>query len=396
MDSERIIIHVDMDAFFASVEQKENPALRGKPVAVCGDSTARTVIAACSYEAKKAGVKSGMPVSLGKSLCPELILVEGDMPKYAAVSTAIMGVLSVYSDMVEEFSIDEAFLDITHTKHLFGGKKETAERIKKHIFSSSGLPCSIGVGPNKLLAKLATGMGKPDGLTVLENAEEVLAELPAGKLCGIGAKTAAGLNEMGIRTCGELGRAPAQNLRAKFGIYGDILSKMGRGEDDSPVARSGKTKSAGHSLTLPADTADSSEIERVLLSLSEEVSARLREGGFRGNTVTLTLRYGDFSTFTFQAKAQQTDNGYRIFAAALQLFKKHFSGRPVRMAGVKVSGLRKEPGQLYLFERDEKEERLQEAVDNIRRKLGNSAIVRAGTVMKEKSRSKVKPQAGPR
>ena len=383
MASERVIIHVDMDAFFASVEQKENPDLRGKPVAVCGNRTTRTVIAACSYEAKKSGVKSAMPVNLGKTLCPGLVLVEGDMSKYAAISESIMSILSLYSDMVEIFSIDEAFLDITRTHHLFGGEKETAAKIKKRIRESSGLPCSIGVGPNKLLAKLATGMGKPDGLTVLKDAETALAGLPVEKLCGIGEKTAARLREMGIKTCGELGKAPVQNLRAKFGIYGDILSKMGRGIDDAPVSRSEKTKSAGHSLTLPADTRDSAELERVILALSEKVSGRLREDRYRGNTVALTLRYGDFSTFTFQTKIQHTDSGYRVFAAAIRLFKKHFSGRPVRMAGVRVSGLRKEPGQLYLFEHDEKEARLQEAVDNIRHKLGNASIVRAGTLRKK-------------
>ncbi len=380
MDSDRIIAHVDMDAFFASVEQKENPALRGKPVAVCGSRTTRTVITACSYEAKKTGVKSGMPVKAGLSLCPDMVLVEGNMPKYASISNAIMENLSLYSDRVEAFSIDEAFLDITNTKHLFGGAKPAAEKIKKRIFSVSGLPCSIGIGPNKLLAKLATGMGKPDGLAVLEDPEAALAGMPAEKLCGVGAKTAEKLREMGIKTCGELGRAPVQNLRAKFGLYGDILSKMGRGEDDSPVVRPEKTKSAGHAATLPEDTDKAEELQRVILRLSEQVSSRLREEGFRGGTVALTLRYKDFSTFTFQEKTQHTDNGYRIFTAAMRLFKRHFSGRPVRMAGVRVSGLVKEPGQLYLFEHDSKETRLQEAVDDIRSKMGACSIVRAATM----------------
>ncbi len=388
MDSEKIILHVDMDAFFASVEQKADPSLRGRPVGVCSRGTSRTVIAACSYEAKRMSVASGMPVKKAQSLCAELVLVEGNMSKYANISAGIMEILGCYSDLLEAFSIDEAFLDITRTHHLFDGPENTAKKIKNRIYAEYGLSCSIGIGPSKLLAKLATGMGKPDGLTLLSDPESVLEDLPVEKLCGIGARTSARLADMGIRTCGELALAPVQNLREAFGIYGDILSMMANGTYDDPVCPSEKVKSAGHSITLPEDTADVEKLLDVLLMLSEKVSARIRDGGYKGRVVSLTIRYLDFKTFTFNRTGSFTDNGYRIFIECKKLFLTRFSGRPVRLLGVRVSGLRKEPAQLYLFEYEDKESRIEETLDAIRQKMGSSAIGRGWMLGKKTDHGK--------
>ncbi len=233
---DRIIMHVDMNAFFASVEQQMNPALRGKPVAVVGSSK-RTIVTTCSYEARAFGVKTGMALWEAKRCCPDLILVVGKNREYTRISSRIMAMMYDYTPLVETFSIDEGFLDLSGSLSLFGSGENIAHLLKAQIREELGLTCSIGIAPNKLLAKLASEMQKPDGLTVITAAQVpmIMERTPIGDLCGIGRKTEKSLTMLGIHSCGDLGRFPVKILRQKFGIVGDHLHRMGQGIDDAPV-----------------------------------------------------------------------------------------------------------------------------------------------------------------
>jgi DNA polymerase-4 len=300
-DQHRIIIHIDMDCFFAAVEQQDNPSLQGKPIAVTGAGK-RTVITTSSYEARAFGVKTGMTTWEARQKCPGLIFVVGNNRKYVRISTELVKVFREFTPVVEVFSIDEAFLDITGSVKLFGSKETIACLIKERIRKQFGLTCSIGIAPNKLLAKLASEMEKPDGLTIMEPQEVagVLDKVPIGKLCGIGKKTEKQLLSYGIRTCGDLGRFPVEILKSKYGIVGERLHQMGLGMDDSPVIpleESDNVKSVGHSKTLGKDVENMEDIRRHLLQLSEMVGRRARRHSVWGKTVTLFIRYSDFSDF---------------------------------------------------------------------------------------------------
>jgi len=371
-----------MDAFFASCEQKTYPFLRGEPILVCGNPVTRSVVAACSYEAKQYGISSGMSVKEALRLCPWAILVEGDPDKYQYVSVEIFGHLEAYSPLLEIFSIDEAFLDVTHTHRFFGGPLPLAERIQGEVEKRWGLTVSVGIAPNKLLAKLASGLQKPRGLVRLSAQEipAILEVLPVEKLCGIGAKTKEALFEMGILTCGELGRADEKTLFRRFGILGPMLKKMGKGEDESPVLRSGGegiVKSMSHVYTLPHDTHSFPELASLCLRLSEKVGRRLREGRYHGHGVTLTVRYRDFKTFTRQKTlARPLDDGYDIYRVAAQILKTVNLSPTVRLLGVGVSGLVREERQGDLFD-EEKWRRLLEGMDRINNRYGEETVYRA-------------------
>jgi DNA polymerase IV len=235
---DRIILHLDMNAFFASVEQQANPGLRGKPIAVIG-SNGRTVITTASYEARKFGVKTGMAIWEARRQCPQIILVVGDNCKYTYTSSRIFKMMLDYTPLVEVFSIDEAFLDVTHSLKIFGSPERIAYLLKARIKQSFGLTCSIGIGPNKLLAKLASDMKKPDGLTIIRPDEvlQVIDPLPIKDLCGIGSRTERHLNLLGIKTCGDLGRFPVDILKRKFGVTGQHLHDMGRVLTIAPWSR---------------------------------------------------------------------------------------------------------------------------------------------------------------
>ncbi|HET6370556.1 MAG TPA: DNA polymerase IV, partial [Nitrospiria bacterium] len=270
----RTILHVDMDAFFASVEQARRPALRGKPIVVAG-AGARTVILTASYEARAFGIRTGMTVPEAYRRCPALIRVPADNRAYTEACGHIVDVLRKYTPEIQVYSIDEAFLDLTASLSLFGGAEPIAREIKTRILEKLNLTCSIGIAPNKLLAKLASGLIKPNGLTVLTPPiiPHLLEETPVEALCGIGKKLTLRLNRVGIRTCGELGRAPISLLRSMFGIWGEHLSAMGRGEDPGeviPEEIAPDPKSIGHSMTLERDTGERALIEIFLLQLSEK------------------------------------------------------------------------------------------------------------------------------
>lgn len=383
MSRPRTVLHVDMDAFFASVEQQTYPFLRGKPIGVCGDPNGRTVIAAASYEAKRRGVKTAMTVPEARRLCPDIILVGGDPAKYVDTSVRVLAVYTRYTDLVEVFSIDEAFLDVTDSAHLHGGAEAAARAIKQEVRARFGITCSIGVAPNKLLAKLAGEMSKPDGLTVVrpEDVPALLERTPVEAICGIGPKTREKLNRLGVRTCAELGRYSEKNLRIVFGINGIALHNIGLGRDDSPVQpyhHEPETKSMGHSFTLDRDTGDRAEIKRHLLQLSEQVGRRLRRESYAGRTIAIVVRYEDFETVGRQRSVRQpTGDGHRIYTVALKLFDELYRpGRLVRLLGVSVSNLVRDLAQLKLVD-DRRADDLFTAADALNDRFGEFSVARA-------------------
>ncbi|MFO0751780.1 MAG: DNA polymerase IV, partial [Thermodesulfovibrionales bacterium] len=354
---EKAILCIDMDAFFASVEQQANPRLRGKPIAVIG-SGVRTVVTTRSYEARKYGVKTGMNIYEARQLCPHLILVVGDNEKYTYTCTELEKVYRRFTPDVEVYSIDEAFLDVSTTHHLFGGPAVIGAEIKKRVREAFGIRCTVGIAPTLLLAKLASNIAKPDGLRWIRagDADAVLENLPVKELWGIGSRTAAGLASLGIRTCGELGRASAGLLRSRFGILGETLKDMGRGLCNRPlVTREEDPKSIGHSITLPRNIMDRKEIESTLLRLCEMVGRRARRYGFMGRTVSLTLRYPDFETSTRQSTLPCHTNDTRtLYERALGILNGIRLRDSVRLLGVCLSHLLQEGDQMYLLAEAEK------------------------------------------
>ena len=376
----RTIMHVDMNAFFASVEQQATPDLRGKPIAVIG-SAGRTVITTASYEARAFGVKTGMNTWQAKQKCPHLIFVVGDNRKYTHTSSEIVKLMLQYTPLVEVFSIDEAFLDVTGCFGLFGSAERIAYLLKAEIRHRFGLTCSIGIASNKLLAKLASEMKKPDGLTVIppEEAAQVLENLPIKELCGIGKNTERELNLLGIKTCGQLGRYPKEVLKRKFGVVGERLHYMGLGQDDSPVVpteEAEEVKSVGHSMTLERDIDDRQQILKYLLQLSEMVGRRARRYSVWGKTVTLSIRYADFDTnLGKQATLPDYINmSADIYAAAVAILDTLTLEQPVRLLGVRLTNLRYESNQLSLFEADRKKTKLVEAMDKVNDRYGNFSV----------------------
>jgi DNA polymerase-4 len=368
-----------MNSFFASVEQAANPALKGKPVVVTG-SEQRTVILTASYEARKFGIKTGMLLFEARQRCPSLILVPADNRKYTDTSTRIMKMLLEYTPLVETFSIDEAFFDVTGSLALFGSAEQIAYQLKARIKFQFDLTCSIGIAPNKLLAKLASEMQKPDGLTVItpERVSTVLESVPIGDLCGIGKKMERHLHLLGIRTCGQLGRYPVEVLRRKFGVIGERLHLMGQGIDDSPVvpdAEAEEVKSVGHSMTLRRDITERDDILRFLLQLSEMVGRRARRYGVAGRTVHVVVRFADFTTIgrqeTFPRSMNQSEDIYR---AAVQILDTLDLSQPVRLLGVRITNLCYQREQLPLFEDERRKAFMVHAMDSVNNRYGDFTV----------------------
>lgn len=383
----KLIMHVDMNAFFASVEQRCNPGLRGKPIAVVGSSK-RTVVTTASYEARKFGVKTGMNKVEAKRACPSVIFVIGDNRKYIDASVRILEVLKSFSPLVEAYSIDEAFVDITGCTAPFGSAEGLARSVKERIKKEVGLTCSVGIAPNKLLAKLASDMKKPDGLVIIDEKDvpEVLENLAVNELWGIGPKLTEGLAALGVKTCGQLARFPVSILRERFGIIGERLKLMGQGIYSSevvPIGEEEEAKSVGHSTTLPADVSDKEALKRHILRLSEMVGARAREHGLKGRSITLTIRYPDFFTFTRQRTLPGPTNDTRaIYAAATGLLEGIRLRSGVRLLGVSISSISKGAGQMALFEEERRRERLLGAMDEVNRSFGGNTVT-WGTLLEE-------------
>lgn len=396
--TERTIMHIDMNAFFASVEQSANPDLRGKPIAVVGGG-GRTVITTSSYEARAFGVKTGMAIWEGKRHCPELIIVIGDNKKYTYTSTKINQIFAEYTPEVEAFSIDESFLDVTGSIKLFGSAESIAYLIKARIRHQFGITCSVGIAPNKLLAKLASDMQKPDGLTIItpDKVKSVLEGMPIKELCGIGRNMERMLKMMSIYTCGELGRCDEGRLTKKFGIVGRRLKQMGQGIDDSPVipfAREDDVKSVGHSMTLDKDISHPDDIRRFLLQLSEMVGARARRYNVSGKTIHLYVRYADF----FSSWGKQTSLKHYInlsddiYKTALGILNTVELEQPVRLMGVSLSNLKHQAEQLPLFEDERKKLFATQAMDKLNAKYGRAAVTYGSLIPgKEKAGNHVIP-----
>jgi DNA polymerase IV len=370
---QKIIMCVDMDAFFASVEQQSNPHLRGKPIAVIG-SGGRTVITTSSYEARQFGVKTGMNTYEAKKLCPHLIFVVGNNTKYTHTCTELGKIYTRFAPHVEIYSVDEAFLDITGTYALLGGVEAMGGTLKRIIRERFGINCTIGAGPNILIAKLASDLAKPDGLMWVtpDRVTSLLEDLPVKKLWGIGSHTEKKLEAMGIKTCGELGRAPVSILRRRFGFIGEILKTMGMGIWERPVVmREEEPKSIGHGMTLPRDIYERDQIEMYILQLSEMVGRRARKNGYTGRKVSLTLRYTDFHTFTKQTTLpSHTNDTHVIYRCALSILDTIRLRDRIRLLGVRLSHLEKESGQMVLFDDMRRRRALLEAVDTVNDRFG--------------------------
>jgi len=372
-------MHIDMNAFFASVEQRCNPALRGKPIAVVG-SAHRTVVTTASYEARAFGVKTGMNRFEAKRACPSLIFVVGDNRKYTDTSVRMLEILKGFSPCVEAYSIDEAFVDVSGLNSLFATPEALGTEAKERVKRELGITCSVGIAPNKLLAKLASDMHKPDGLFVVRPADvaSLLEELPVGELWGIGPRLTVSLASLGVRTCGQLGRAPVSVLRKRFGIIGERLSLMGRGIYDSPIVPMGEeagAKSVGHSMTLPRDITDRRAVRRYLLRLSEMVGSRARAHGLKGRKVSLTIRYADFFTFSrVRTLPLPTNDTHAIYRSALAILDSLRLRSAIRLLGVSISDITAGSVQMNLFEDDKRRERLLGAVDEINGRMGRFTL----------------------
>jgi DNA polymerase-4 len=375
---DRIILHIDMNAFFASVEQQTNPELQGKPIAVIGRG--RTIVTTASYEARAFGVKTGMNTWQAKQACPQIIFVIGDNRRYTHTSTEIMSMMREYTPQVEVFSIDEAWMDVTHSLSLFGSPENIAYQLKAKIKHRFGITCSIGIAPNKLLAKLASEMKKPDGLTRIrpEEVSRVLEHMPANELCGIGKNMERHLLMMGIRTCGELGRYDVGRLTRKFGVIGTQLHNMGRGIDNSPVVPledQDEVKSVSHSMTLDRDIESRKDILKYLLQLSEMVGRRARRYEVAGKTVHLTVRFADFTTIGKQmTRKEHTNQSDEIFDEAVRILDTMELAQPVRLLGVRITNLCYHRQQLPLFIDERRKMLATSAMDEVNDKFGSFKV----------------------
>lgn len=377
------IIHLDMDAFYASVEQRDNPALRGRPVIV-GGSPDRGVVSACSYEARPFGVRSAMPMRRAMRLCPEAAVLPVRMGRYREVSRQVFSIFARYTDRIEPLSVDEAFLDVAGCERLFGPAAEIAARIRREVREELGLAVSAGVAPNKFLAKLASESAKPDGLLEISpgQVDVFLLPLPVERIWGVGAKTAEQLRQLGCRSVAELRRLPESQLVHHFGIWGGRLYRLAHGEDERPIEVDQPAKSFGAEETFAVDQASREALQRHLLAQAEKVAARLRRAGMEGRVVTVKIRYDDFETVTRrQTLAEPTANGLLLYRAGLALLERTEAGRrPVRLLGFSAGELAPAAqGQAALFP-DAKAQRLADldrSLDRLTARFGNRPVRRA-------------------
>ncbi len=346
---EKYILHIDMDAFFAAVEIRDNPSLKGKPIIVGASPNGRGVVTTCSYEARAFGIHSGMPGSEAAKLCPHGIFLKPQGDKYVHASIEIMKILRIFSNHVEPYSIDEAFLDITESLRMFGGPKQLAETMRQKIRDTLNLTGSVGIGPNRLVAKMASRMQKPDGLTIIlkEKVQEIFDPLPVRDLIGVGPSTEASLERFGIHTLEQLRKTSPSMMKRHFGVGGKALINMAQGKGEckvEPLEHKTHEKSMGHEHTFGEDTMNPEKIHAQLMYLSEKVARRLRAAEFVGKRVTLKLRTTGFITTTHQMTiANSTNDQNKIHEITVKLLHEVWDNvSPVRLLGVSISKLRKD------------------------------------------------------
>ncbi len=374
----RLIFHVDMDAFFAAVEQLDHSNYRDKPVIV-GGLHQRGVVAAASYEARRFGIHSALPMAMARNLCPRGIFLAPRFSRYKAISDRVMEILRTYTPLVEVVSLDEAFLDVTASDHSWERANELACQIQAEIINAAGLSCSIGVASNKFLAKIASDLEKPAGLVVINdhNIQQILDPLPVGKIIGVGKATERRLNKLGLTTIRDLRRASLKLLILEFGRHGRTLYRLARGRDDNPVIPSRETKTISREVTLPEDLYDLAKIEDLLQRLSKQVAADLRSAGLLARTIRIKIRFHDFRTITRQITVASGVDSFRLIQSfVVHLFRHRVTlgEEGVRLVGVGVSSLLEVHfRQLSLFD-DHEELQENEEVDCLTQRFGDDTI----------------------
>lgn len=375
-----------MNAFFAACHQAQEPALKGKPVLVSGDPSSRHgIVLTASYEARRFGVKTAMPTAQALRLCPQALIVAPNFRLYSFYSKQIMAILNSFTPLVEQYSIDEAWLDVSGCENLFGPADNIAREIKQKIKHQLDLSCSIGIAPSKILAKMASDLEKPDGLVIItaDNIASRIWPLAVDKLFGVGPQTTAALNSLGVFTIGDLAGFPLAVLKQRFGAYGPYLAQLAQGQDHSLVDPNPDTaKSIGNSITLPQDAETAAEIETILLALAEEVGTRLRRRNLKGSTITVSVKTPDFRLITrSRTYPEATNLTETIYRRAGEIYRQHLQGRRVRLVGVTVSNITAASAgtQLSLFpaSEDDKRARLAQTVDQVRARFGDRSLVRA-------------------
>ena len=396
-----MILHVDMDAFYASVEERDRPELAGNPVIVGGTPEGRGVVATANYEARKFGVHSAMPASTAKRLCPRAIFLPSRLDHYGSVSDEIREIFHRVTPLVEPLSLDEAFLDVTGSQSLFGSSVEIGRKVKREIRDELQLVASVGVAPNKFLAKVASDLDKPDGFVVVdpECVQAFLDPLPVGRLWGVGRVTGKVFERLGVRTIGQVRQVPLDVLHQHFGAHGEHLWRLAQGIDDRRVIPDREAKSISHETTFAEDIDDMELLRAWLVELSEQVGRRLRRHRLHGRTVHLKVRFSDFHTITRATTLPDpTDVTHEIWQAAAEMLSERLPARglPVRLIGVGVSGFDKPVHtQRMLFEDPERvaQTNLDKAVDEIRDRFGPSSLSRAsGLYHTQKKRQTPRPE----
>lgn len=397
-----VYFHVDLDAFFASVEQLDNPAIRGKPVIVGGNPASRGVVSTCSYEARKFGVHSAMPMSRAVALCPHAVFLPGNMRRYAEKSREVMRILGDFSPTVQQISIDEAFLDMTGTERLFGAPDDTARSLKRRVRDETGLTVSVGVAPNRYIAKIASGRSKPDGLVVVEPRGEAdfMKSLRLKDVWGIGEKTRARLEDAGLSTIDAILACSESLLKSILGDGGGTyLYTVVRGVDPGICALESATRSISSETTFPRDIDDRDTIDTVLLDLSQDIMYRLIDEGLSGRTAHLKIRYEDFRTVSAQETGDRniTDSG-DLFTRAKKLFDKRYErGERIRLLGVGVFNVTENPlpDQADLFDEGnsgKRQRKVEEAIHRLAKKRGKRLVTRARLIEREDQANREDPK----
>lgn len=394
---EQLILHIDMNSFFASCEQVIHPELQGQPIIVVGDPSRRSgIVLAASYEAKAYGIKTTMPIYQAKRCLPTVIAVKSTYGLYASMSAQVMDIFDQYTPLKEQLSIDEAFLDMAGSEHLFGQPLVMAGKIQQHIYSELGLGCSVGISTNKLLAKMASDMKKPMGITTLypHEVQEKMWPMSVGKLYGIGSKTGAKLNQLGIKSIGDLATASLKMLEDNFGErHAKSMRQSANGHSNSALDPENKSKlqSVGNELTYSQDIKDDDEVKQELLLLADTVGYRLRKKMLKGRTIQLKIKYNDFQVVTRSVSIDQsTDITNQIYEIALGLYLKNKANKPIRLLGISLSNFSDHHmQQLSLFEpKDKEDNKVDEMVDRVREKYGYDKIYRASILNRKHGKIK--------